>query len=87
MIDYLPIGSIVKLKEGKVELLIIGYCKLIKQDKIKANDYVACIYPAGLIDMKTLIAFKHDQIEEIVHQGIKTDDYLKIKKALNKENN
>ena len=86
MKDYLPIGSVVKLEQGQVNLLIIGYCKFIEEDKLKTNDYVACICPVGLVNMKTLIAFKHEEIKEVIKEGEKTPEFEKVRELLNREN-
>ena len=82
MFDLLPIGSIVKLKNGKTKLMIIGYCKNIKEDKIKENDYVACIYPLGIVSMKNLLAFKKEQINEVIVLGSKSNEFETLKKIL-----
>ena len=34
--------------------MIIGYCNFIKADKKKLNDYVACLYPEGILNLKEI---------------------------------
>ena len=84
--DYLPIGSIVRLKNGITKLMIIGYCKLIKEDQTKINDYVAVTYPLGLTSMNKLIAFKKDDIDVVITEGIKDEEYKQLIELMNKKN-
>ena len=80
---FLPIGTVVLLKEGTKEVMITSYCIIPNGDiynksgKIEgANqmyDYGACLYPEGEINSKQVIAFNHDQIETICHLGYETE--------------
>lgn len=72
---YLPIGTIVKVKNQKPKLMIIGYCKSISVDKKQDRDYVACIYPQGILNLRESLAFKHEQIEEVLFEGYKDYTY------------
>ena len=80
---YLPIGSIVKLNNGKTKLMIIGYCKLMKEDKLKTNDYIACVYPLGVTSMKKVVAFKSSDINEVLIKGLEDDDYKELMSLMN----
>lgn len=75
-------GSVVILKNGKTKLMIIGYCKCMKKDKIKENDYIACVYPLGVIDFKNTLAFKSDQIDEVLFIGKNSPEYEKLNEIL-----
>ena len=90
---YLPIGTVVLLKGGKKELMIIGYCILPdgaegydKNGKVdvsgKVFDYGACIYPEGMISSNQLYTFDHDQIEKICYRGYETDQQKEVSQAL-----
>ena len=49
MKEYLPIGSVVTLKQGTKKVMICGRIqKETKQGQI--YDYCACLYPEGMID-------------------------------------
>lgn len=84
MNDYLPIGSIVKLKKGITKVMIIGYCKCFDSDKIKNKDYIACVYPTGIVDFEKVIAFKKSDIEEILLSGASMDEYKLLNEILNR---
>ncbi len=71
---YLPLGSIVLLKEAVKKLMIIGYSIIDLDDKSKIYDYIGCLYPEGTIDTKTNIVFNHEDIEVIIALGIKDDE-------------
>lgn len=86
MKDYLPIGSIVNLKNGKVKYMIIGYCKVLNGQKIEDKDYIACIYPLGLTDLENLILFNNEDIEKIHVYGTKSEEYNNLKELLTTEN-
>ena len=90
---FLPIGTVVLLKGGKKELMIISYCIIPAGDVYDKNgkvdvgetmfDYAGCVYPEGMITSDQLFAFNHDQIEKVVYKGYETDNQKEISKVLN----
>ena len=63
---FLPIGTVVLLKNGKKEVMITSYCifpnnvelkngKEVKPEK-KIYEYGGCIYPEGILDSNTVCA-------------------------------
>jgi len=72
MKEYLPLGSIVLLAEGKKAIMIYGR-KQIHTASGEEFDYVACLYPEGNINEEFTYLFNHDQIEKVIHTGY-TDD-------------
>ena len=89
---FLPIGTVVFLKGGKKELMIISYCIVPsgeaydKNGKIDVSntmfDYGACVYPEGMITSDQLFAFNHEQIEKVVFMGYETDKQKDISNIL-----
>ena len=66
MNKYLPIGTVVLLKEAEKKLMIIGYgCN----NENKMYDYAGCLYPEGIFNLENLFAFDHEQISHIFHTG------------------
>ncbi len=90
---FLPIGTVVILKGGKKELMIMSYCIVPsgeiydKNGKVdsegKMFDYGACFYPEGMVTSDQLFAFNHDQIEKICYKGYETEKQKEISKVLN----
>ena len=77
---YLPIGSVVKLKDVDLELMIIGY---LKKPEEKIYDYSACIYPLGIVtSVLDTVVFNHEQIEKIYHVGYKSEKFEGINRVL-----
>ena len=89
---FLPIGTVVFLKGGKKELMIISYCIVPAGDVYDKNgkvdvgdkmfDYGGCVYPEGMITSDQLFAFNHEQIDRVVHMGYETDKQKEISKVL-----
>ena len=70
--NYLPIGSVVLLKEGKKRLMIYGRRQLVK-DGEKEYDYSAC---------KDVVLFNHDQIQMIYFIGFQDIEELHFRSLL-----
>ena len=82
---YLPVGTVVLLKEAKKRIMIIGYLPVNKEDENKVYDYAGCLYPEGIISSDKTLLFNHDQIEEIYFLGCndgETADFLKQLKEI-----
>ena len=62
-IDYLPIGTAVKLKEGKT-VVIMGYF-VTDEDITDVYDYCGCLYPEGFDEVSDMFLFDEDQIDDI----------------------
>lgn len=73
-VNYLPLGSIVYLKEGTKKVLIVSRGLLVKNgDNMAFFDYGGVPYPEGIQNDK-MAYFQHDAIEKIVFKGYKDDD-------------
>jgi len=66
---FLPIGSIVLLKDAKKKLMITGFCLVTKQNVNKVYDYSGCVYPEGIITSEQTVLFNHNQIENVINLG------------------
>lgn len=93
---FLPIGTLVYLKDRKKKVMITSYLVFSKGDSEKKEiyDYGACIYPHGIIDSNYSFAFNHDDIAEILFNGHEDEEFKefnnrlrKLEKDLKKENN
>lgn len=80
---YLPIGSVVLLKNGTKRVMIYGR-------KIKANgedrvfDYLGCLYPEGALSSKNVILFDHDQIQMVYFIGFQDLEEIAFRQQLQK---
>jgi hypothetical protein len=82
---YLPIGTVVLLKEGTKKVMITSYLIFTsgkKEDK-KMFDYGGCPFPEGIIESDYAVGFNHDQIEKIVHLGLIDNDQIQFNSLLN----
>lgn len=84
---FLPIGTVVLLKEAKKRLMITGFCSYDESKKDKAFDYTGCLYPEGIISSKQMALFDHSQIEKIFYLGYSDDEDKSFKKAMVEELN
>lgn len=79
---YLPIGTVVLLKKGKIKLMINGYCMMEGNDESKVYDYVGCIYPFGMLGSDKNFLFNHDQIDKIYFIGYSDQEQVDFIKGL-----
>ncbi|MCL2287263.1 MAG: DUF4176 domain-containing protein [Firmicutes bacterium] len=85
MRSFLPIGSVVLLKEAKKRIMIIG----VKQQETNTDkiwDYSGCLYPEGIIDSDSLFLFDENQIEMLFFIGFQDGEGLQFLDMLNKSN-
>lgn len=55
----LPLGSVVKLKNGKVSIMIISRTPLSSQNgTIGYFDYAACLYPRGMVNPEVIFLIR-----------------------------
>jgi len=67
--NILPIGSVVRLNEGQVKLMILNRAPLHNNDGLIGYfDYSACVYPTGVTDQQAYF-FNHEDIDEVYHEG------------------
>lgn len=76
---YLPMGSVVILKNGIKKIMIFGR-KQRKADTGELFDYIAYLYPEGNIKQDLAILFNHEDIKEVIHVGYVDEDEEKFQK-------
>ena len=86
IVDYLPIGSVVLLKDGTKKTMIIGY--LTSGDDDIVYDYSSCLFPEGVVDYNETLLFNHDDIKEVIFEGFRNEEtrefFSKIQAEINK---
>ena len=65
----LPIGSVVRLKNGERSVMIVGRSQTPADDDTMLYDYAGVLYPEGYIDRNNLALFNHEDIGEIHYIG------------------
>ncbi len=79
---YLPIGTVVTLKNQIRKIMIIGYYSPKYEGKIVIYDYVGCSYPEGLLSKDYIISFNHEDIINLDFVGFKCDEYKELNNNL-----
>ncbi len=83
---FLPIGTVVLLREGKKRIMITGFCPITtNNEKKELYDYCGVMYPEGVITMENVLLFNHNQIKKIFHMGLYNDEEERIFKQKLKE--
>jgi hypothetical protein len=76
---YLPVGTVVKLKNATLPMMITGY--KIQDELYNVYDYCGCIYPIGYTSNQKGI-FNHNQIEQIIFLGYEDENYQQFNKKI-----
>jgi hypothetical protein len=79
---YLPIGTVVLLTNGTKKVMVTGYLPIDIEADNKMYDYTGCLFPEGVIIDSETLAFNHDQIQEIVFEGLNNDESAEFIKTI-----
>ena len=74
MNEFLPVGTVVMLKEGTKRISIIGFCPVVGDGR--EFDYVGCLYPEGLLSPNETLLFNQSDIKEIYYIGLKDQEHI-----------
>ena len=75
---FLPIGSIVILKNATKKMMITGFCISVEGQN-SVYDYSGCLYPEGIISASEVAVFNHDQIDKIFAIGYSDEEEKQFK--------
>ena len=79
--EYLPIGSVVLLKNTKKRLMITGF--YVKPNNSNTFfDYLGCIFPEGMISDHDNYIFNNEQIEKVCYKGLVDEEETTFKARL-----
>ena len=81
--DFLPVGTVVKLRLEDRMFMIVGYYGTNKTTK-KVYDYIGVYYPFGFEGEENLLTFNRSYVKEILHMGHEDEMFDKLKEKLNK---
>ena len=80
---YLPIGSVIKLKNNNKSIMITGYYSVEYARDLEIYDYSGCVYPEGVMIKSSCCSFNQSDIKEVLFEGYKTDEYKTLTNGLN----
>ena len=66
---FLPIGSVVVLKNGTKKLMIFGIIQSNAENANEEYDYIGVPYPEGNMGQDYQYLFYHNDIEEVYFRG------------------
>ena len=81
--DWLPIGTVVKLKDVDYKIMIIGLLQTVNGDQSTVLDYGGVLYPQGMMSVDNSYAFNKDQIERIYYCGYINEEQKEFEKMVN----
>lgn len=71
--EFLPIGSVVLLKDATRKVIIIGL-GVVEDGSNVIWDYLGCAYPIGVVSSDSNLLFDRSQIEKVVYVGYSDDE-------------
>lgn len=79
--SFLPIGSVVTLKNSAKRVMIIGRMQTeVKSEK--TFDYSACLYPEGIINPNELYLFNNEDINILYFVGFQDPEEFQFRKKI-----
>ena len=80
---YLPIGSVIKLKNNNKSIMITGYYSVEYARDLEIYDYSGCAYPEGVMIKSSCCSFNQSDIKDVLFEGYKTEEYKTLTNGLN----
>ena len=80
---YLPVGTVLLIKNNIKTIMIIGY--VYKNDSNETKDYIGVYYPEGYAMKEYLVDFNHQDIVGVIKLGCVFDKQQEYNKFLNNE--
>ena len=80
---FLPIGSVVILKDATKRIMVTGYLSVDENNKEKVYDYNGCVYPEGFLSSEQVLLFNHDQIDKVFFEGMRDEEQKSFAQRLN----
>ena len=79
---YLPVGTVVLLKNGTKRVMINGFCTMDASKPEKVYDYSGVLFPEGSLSSDQTLLFDHEQIVRVDHLGLDDDEEKAFKVKL-----
>ncbi len=81
---FLPIGSVVMIRQSDRRLMIIGRDQRDKKTN-EAFDYIACYFPEGVQESSRVLHFNKEDILLVFSLGYLNEDELRLRRELEKK--
>ncbi len=78
---FLPVGSVVSLKDGSKRLAVVGRC-LRQPGSDEIHDYAAVLFPEGMIDSSKVWLFDEEDIERVWFVGMQDEEEFRFRNFL-----
>lgn len=75
---YLPLGSVVIMKEATKRVMITGYAAKSPASGERVWDYIGCLWPEGMIRADKNLLFDHKDIHQIFAIGYSDEEQKKF---------
>ena len=79
---YLPVGTVVLLRNGTKRVMINGFCTMDAEKPEKIYDYSGVLFPEGALSSDQSLLFDHEQIIRVDHYGLYDTEEQDFKKKL-----
>ncbi|OUO91554.1 hypothetical protein B5F40_03740 [Gordonibacter sp. An230] len=82
--DWLPMGSVVRLEGAEVPVMVVGRMQR-ERGGSRVWEYAACPYPCGFEDSSQAVLFDGGSVEHVLFLGYRTDAELAWCERLDEE--
>lgn len=79
---FLPIGTVVLLKDAEKRIMITGFASMSPETGDTIFDYSGCAYPEGFMSYNEVAVFNHSQIDKVYALGFVDDEQTEFMKLL-----
>ncbi|MBQ6539373.1 MAG: DUF4176 domain-containing protein [Bacilli bacterium] len=80
--EFLPLGSVVLLKEASKKIMIVGFLTSRMDDESTVYDYAGCLFPEGILTSDESLLFNEEDIEEVIARGYENDEVKEFNSKL-----
>ncbi len=81
--DFLPVGTIVKIRLNKELFMITGFCTVDGKTN-EVYDYLLVMYPFGYYSPDNVMMVNKNLIKRVIKLGYISDEEKKFKEELNR---
>lgn len=82
--EFLPLGTVVTLKDGVKRLMITG--RLQKESITKqVFDYCAVLWPEGMLDSSRMYLFNEEDVDKLYHIGLQDHEEFQFRYVLDEQ--